>query len=102
MLTLYYKPSCPFCQSVLGEAEALNIQLRLKDISTDYELKSELLEQGGQMQVPFLIDTEKAMKIYESPDIIAHFNAYYSQGTQTKSFGGLRVHESDEICDTCQ
>ena len=102
MLTLYYKPTCPFCQSVLGEAEALNIQLRLKDISADQELKEELRLQGGQVQVPFLIDTEKGIKLYESPDIIAHFHAYYSDGTQGSSFGGLKVHQSEEICDTCQ
>jgi glutaredoxin 3 len=101
MLTLYYKPSCPFCQTVLGEAEALNIKLDLKNTAQYPEYQAELISFGGKQLVPFLIDTDRGVQLYESNDIISHLNQYYAS-PQTNSFGGLRVHKSEEVCDTCQ
>ncbi len=101
MLTLYYKPTCPYCQNVLGEARALGVKFRLKDISSDEHLRDELFEQSAGTQVPFLIDPERGVKMLESQDIIAYLQEHYSGGTQS-SFGGLRVHKSEEVCDTCQ
>lgn len=102
MLTLYYKPTCPYCQEVLGKAEELGVQFRLKDISSDSTLKDELIEQGGKSQVPFLIDTDKGVKMYESTDIVRHLEEFYKNGTVAKTFGGLTIHASEEVCDTCQ
>lgn len=102
MLTLYYKPTCPYCQEVLGEAEELGVQFRLKDISSDSALEAELVEQGGKVLVPFLIDTDRGVKMYESPDIIRYLREYYKDGTGKASFGGLKIHQSEEVCDTCQ
>ena len=101
MLTLYYKPTCPYCQNVLGEAEALGVKFRLKDISSDEHLRDEVFEQSAGTQVPVLIDPERGVKMLESHDIIAYLQEYYSEGSGS-SFGGLRVHKSEEICDTCQ
>lgn len=102
MLTLYYKPSCFYCQNVLGEAEALGVSFRLKDISGDEALISELIEQGGKREVPFLVDSEKGIKMYESEDIIAYIKEYKAPHTSVSSFGGLKIHKSPEVCDTCQ
>ena len=101
MLTLYYKPTCPYSQYVLGEAEALGLHFNLKDIASDPVLGDELINQGGKKQVPFLIDTEKGIKMYESEDIAAYLKEHYGGGAN-KSFGGLKIHQSEEICDTCQ
>ena len=81
MLTLYYKPACPFCQRVLGEAEGLDSVLNLKDISTDTTVMDELIEKGGKKMVPYLEDTERGVSMYESGDIIAYLAEYYSQST---------------------
>lgn len=102
MLTLYYRPTCPYCQAVLGEIEALSIKVILKDISTDPTLVDELIAQGGKKQVPYLVDTERGEKIYESQDIVAYLREHYSQETKSQSFGGLKIHQSPEVCDTCQ
>jgi len=102
MLTLYYKPTCPYCQEVLGKAEELGLQFRLKDISTDSTLKDELVIQGGKQQVPFLIDTDKGVKMYESQDIVRYLDDNYKDGQGVTSFGGLKIHQSEEVCDTCQ
>jgi glutathione S-transferase len=101
MLTLYYKPTCAYSQHVLGEAESMGLHFNLKDISSDYHLRQELVEKGGKDQVPFLIDTDKGVMIYESEAIVSHLKEHY-EGVKKESFGGLRIHASEEVCDTCQ
>jgi glutathione S-transferase len=102
MLTLYYKPTCAYCQNVLAEAENLGVNFRLKDISLDQHLVDELIEKGGKKQVPFLIDDVKGEQLYESADIVSYLNEFYASASAYKSFGGLRIHASDDTCDTCQ
>ena len=102
MLTLYYRPTCAYCQSVLGEAEALSIKMTLKDISADPTLEAELLARGGKIQVPYLIDTQRGEKIFDSHNIIPYLNTHYSQASVNHSFGGLKIHQSEEVCETCQ
>ena len=101
MLTLYYKPTCPYCQSVLGEVESLGITLQLKDISADPVYRAELITLGGKQQVPYLVDTERGEQMYESNDIIEYISEHYRE-QESKSFGGLRIHTSEDVCDTCQ
>lgn len=102
MLTLYYKQTCPYSQHVLGEAEALGVHFNLKDVASDPFLADELIEQGGKGQVPFLIDTDRAIKMYESENITAYLHEHYKKSSEDKTFGGLKIHASDEVCDTCQ
>ena len=78
------------------------MQFRLKDISADPVLQAELIEQAGTKQVPFLIDTERGQKIHESEEINTYLSEHYPNGTSAGSFGGLKVHRSEEVCDTCQ
>jgi glutathione S-transferase len=101
MLTLYYKPTCPYSQQVLGEAEELGVQFNLKDVTFDMDLRDELFLQGGKNQTPFLIDPQRGVKMYESDAIVAYIKEFYLD-TDGKTFGGLRVHKSEDICDTCQ
>lgn len=102
MLTLYYKQTCRYSQDVIGEAESLGLQFRLKDIKSNPAFADELVVQGGKDQVPFLIDSERGEKLYESPNIIAYLREHYSEAPIGKTFGGLRVHTSDETCESCQ
>lgn len=100
MLTLYYKPTCPYCQFVLGEAEDMGLSFNLKDISRDPHLQRELIERGGKQQVPYLIDDETGTEMYESDDIVAYLRSRVEAGP--RSFGGLQVHRSEEVCESCQ
>ena len=102
MLTLYYKPTCRYCQRVLGEVDGSDISLDLKDISTDETLVSELIEKGGKQQVPYLIDSEKNVAMYESADIVDYLKENYIDQNGEQSFNGLKIHKNDEACDTCQ
>ena len=94
MLTLFYKPTCPYCQRVLGEAEEMGIKMNLKDISADEAVAAELIEVGGKRQVPYLVDEERGESMYESGDIIEYLREHHK--------GGGTVHRSDETCDSCQ
>ena len=89
MLTLYYKPTCYFCQDVLGEAEQLNVKLQLKDVASNPEYKDEIIARGGKYQVPFLVDTSNDVALFESSDI----NAYLRD--QQKSTHVLRLSGSE-------
>ena len=102
MLTLYYKPTCAYSQAVLAEAESMNLKFNLKDVSLDKVLLEELMNRGGKEQTPYLVDTEKGVEMYESNEIVKYLYEHYADGSQSESFGGLRIHKSDEACDTCQ
>lgn len=102
MLTLYYKPTCVYSQNVLGEAQALGIQFDLKNIASDEVLAAQLVEKGGKRQTPFLEDPMRNVHLYESADIIAYLKEHYGSNAERKTFGGLNVHGSEEVCDSCQ
>ena len=71
-LTLYYLPSCPFCQTVLRYMQDNNIKVVLKNINEKDAYKQELIKTGGKSQVPCLFIDGKPL--YESNDIIDWFN----------------------------
>lgn len=77
MLTLFYKPTCPFCQRVLKEAEIAGVRFNLKDISTSEEIAEELIAKGGKRQVPYLVDEERGEAMYESGEIIEYIKEHY-------------------------
>ena len=101
MFTLYYKPSCPFCQRVLQMAENLKAELELKDVSEDEAALAELIEKGGKQQVPFLVDSEKDVSMYESSDIIE-----YMRENGKKSEDAVeakpRIHVGGSTCESCE
>jgi glutaredoxin 3 len=98
MLTLYYKPTCPFCQKVLAKAEELGVTFNLKDISANEATAAELVEKGGQRMVPYLVDEQKGVSMYESGDIVAYLDEHYANGNSDASSGKVKVHVSDETC----
>ena len=68
-LVLFYKPTCSYCQKVLGFMRENDISLQLKDLSESADVRAELIAIGGKQQVPCLVIDGKAL--YESDDIIA-------------------------------
>lgn len=102
MLTLYYKPTCAFSKAVLAEAERMNIKMNLKDVSYDVVLLQELLDRGGKEQTPLMVDQERGVTLYESGAIINYLHDHQAELIPKESFGGLRIHKSEEACDSCQ
>lgn len=101
MLTLYYKPTCPFSQRVLQMAENLKVELELKDISEDSTALAELLEKGGDDATPFLVDSEKNVSMYESSDIIDYIRENYANSASS-TVSKPRVHVGGSVCISCE
>lgn len=101
MLTLYSSSSCAFCQRVLQMAENLKIDLDIKDIYADETARLELIEKGGEEKVPYLVDTDKNVSMYESSDIIEYIrNNYANSGSN--EVAKPRVHISSSVCESCE
>jgi glutathione S-transferase len=82
MLQLFYTRSCPFCVRVLSYLDEAGISYEAKEI-TSYVApeRRELVELGGKGQVPFLVDPERGVKMYESLDIIQYLRDHYATGS---------------------
>ena len=73
MYNLYILKSCPFCKKVIDYMDSKNISYNILDVSEPNNYQS-LIDIGGKSQVPFLIDNESGVNLYESDDIINYLN----------------------------
>ena len=71
MLELFILETCPYCQKVMNFLEKENIDYMKIDISNK-ESEESLIKIGGKRQVPFLVDTDRNIQMYESNDIIEY------------------------------
>ncbi len=78
MLTLYVKTGCPFCAKVLETGKELGITFEEKNIVDD-AVATELVTRGGKRQVPYLVDSERNIEMYESADIDAYLREHYAK-----------------------
>jgi len=99
MLTLYYKPTCPFCRRVLAVIDRLDVPVELRDV-TESAVEAELVAIGGKEIVPYLIDTDKAVEMYESDEIVNHLQTHYGKVGSTPA--RPRVSISDNVCVSCE
>lgn len=76
MKILYVKDGCPFCAKVLVAGSSLGIDFTLKNIA-DEGVAEELVARGGMRQVPYLVDQEAGVEMYESDAIVD----YLTEGT---------------------
>jgi glutaredoxin len=101
MLTLYTRATCPFCQKVEDLITEMNLTVERKDISKNDAFREELLAKGGKQQVPYLVDSDKGVAMYESDDIMDFLEINYSSvGEQATD--GPRVHGSANVCIACE
>lgn len=68
-MTLFYKPTCPFCVKVLNFIEQEGIELEMKDTLQSENLTELKDVNHGKTQVPCLVVNGHPM--LESDDIIA-------------------------------
>jgi len=82
MLKIYQFPACPFCQIVIREARNLGLEE-----GRDYELinasrgtpgREEVVQLGGRSQVPFLVDEDAGVQMYESADIAEYMRRKFA------------------------
>ena len=73
MFLLYLLEECPFWKKVIKHLNEKDISFRSLDIKDPVNL-DELLILGGESQVPFFVDTDHNIKMYESEDIINYID----------------------------
>mgnify|MGYP003417999780 CR=1 FL=1 len=100
MLTLYYKPTCAFSRHVISTAARLELELELKDITSNEAYEAELLELGERVQVPFLVDSDAGVSLFESEEIVRHLQSTYGKSVDTVA--RPRIHVSGSTCVSCE
>ena len=79
MLELYQKEGCPYCQKVRYKMTELDLDYISRNVFGGGSKKAELLTKlGGMVQVPYLVDTDNNVAMYESDDIIKYLEENYS------------------------
>ncbi len=71
MLDLFILESCPYCKKVIEYMDENKIPYNKIDISNK-ESEESLIKIGGKRQVPFLVDNDRNIQMYESADIIEY------------------------------
>lgn len=71
MIELFMLEFCGYCKKVMAYMDEHSIPYKTIDIS-EKENEEELIRIGGKRQVPFLLDREKHVEMYESNDIIEY------------------------------
>ena len=71
MFDLYIMETCPYCKKVLAFMEENNIKCNKIDIA-DKSAEETLIKIGGKRQVPFFVDKDRNIQMYESGDIIEY------------------------------
>lgn len=71
MIRLFMLNTCGYCRKVIEYLDENNIPYEKIDIS-DKENEEALVRIGGKRQVPFIIDTDKNIEMYESNDILEY------------------------------
>ena len=71
MIELFILEHCGYCKKVIAFLEENNIHYKKIDIS-DKANEEALIRIGGKRQVPFMIDKEHGIEMYESNDIIEY------------------------------
>jgi glutaredoxin 3 len=69
MKILYVKDGCPYCAKVLVAGSSLGMEFTLKNIA-DEGVADELVARGGKRMVPYLVDEDTGVEMYESDDIV--------------------------------
>lgn len=71
MFELFMLDFCGYCKKVMAFMDEHGIPYKKIDISNK-ENEEMLIKLGGKRQVPFLVDKERGVEMYESNDIIEY------------------------------
>lgn len=78
MLELYANTGCQYCQKVMAKMNELKLDFIFRSHDyTDGE-NSRSFKLGGKTQVPYLVDADKGVAMYESSDIMDYLEKNYS------------------------
>lgn len=79
MIEIYHAESCPYCVKVRQYLEDKAVPYISKPVPLrkSSPIKDELVRLGGKAQVPYLVDPERKVQMYESDDIISYVQEHY-------------------------
>jgi glutathione S-transferase len=77
LLVLYNMESSPYCRKVREALTELDLAYICKNAPRGSRAREELLKEGSKMMVPFLIDPNHGVKMYESDQIVEYLYRTY-------------------------
>jgi glutathione S-transferase len=79
MLELYQREECPFCQKVRVALNDLELDFICRISKTGSAQREVMMKLGDKPQVPFLVDQEKGIMLYESDAIVEYLYKTYAK-----------------------
>lgn len=76
-LVLYNFEASPYCRKVRETLAELDLVHEARNVAKRGVRRPELIERGGKMMVPYLVDPNTGTEMYESDDIVAYLRATY-------------------------
>jgi len=76
-LLLYNMEGSPYCRKVREALSELDLSHVVRNLPKGSPKRAELLERGGKMQVPYLVDPNTGRSMYESDDIVTYLQEQY-------------------------
>ena len=71
MIDLFILETCPYCKKVMKFMDENGMKYNKIDISNKASEEA-LIALGGKRQVPFMVDKDRNIQMYESSDIIEY------------------------------
>ena len=71
MFDLYMLETCPYCKKVMSFLDENGIKYNKINIENKSN-EDALIKMGGKRQVPFLVDKDRNVQMYESSDIVEY------------------------------
>ena len=84
MLELYQAEGCPHSESVREKLTELGLSYVAHNPRTpddevcNEQTNGELVDLGGEAQIPFLVDANREEALYESDDIVDYLERHYA------------------------
>lgn len=77
LLQLYNFEASPYCRKVRETLNELNLDHVVRNVAKGSTRRPELVSRGGRMMVPYLVDPNHGIELYESEEIVAYLNRTY-------------------------
>lgn len=87
-LTLYNMEGSPYCRKVRERLSALDLEHIVRNVPKNSPKRAELEQAGGKVQVPYLVDPNTGIALYESDDIVLYLETQYAAGDRR----AVRLH----------
>jgi glutathione S-transferase len=78
-LELYGYEASPFCRIVRECLSSLELRYRLHNVARGSARRDEFIERSGRMMVPYLVDPNTGVEMFESADIVRYLEDTYAR-----------------------